>query len=114
MMSSENAIWLDLGYNSRMKSVKSDIDILLFLETLSHFVCLNLLLGIVLFLFNFIGKQLLSCWDGSINPTTLFLGRLGPTKWFSGIQCAFFRQQLTTTLLESAGRKEGPWKTFHG
>ena len=40
----------------------------------------------------------------SVNLPTLFLGRLRPPKW-----CTYFRQKLTTALLESA---EGETKVY--
>ena len=38
----------------------------------------------------------------SVNLTTLFLGRLRPPKRLTSTSCAYFRQQLTTALLEKA------------
>ena len=38
----------------------------------------------------------------SVNLPTLFLGRLGPLKRLTSTLCTYFRQKLTTALLESA------------
>ena len=38
----------------------------------------------------------------SVNLTTLFLGRLRPTKRFNSTKCTNFQKLLVTTLLESA------------
>ena len=38
----------------------------------------------------------------SVNPTTLFLGRLRPPKRLTSTSCTYFRQYLTTALLEKA------------
>ena len=38
----------------------------------------------------------------SVNLPTLFLGRLRPPKWLTSTLCTYFRQKLTTALLESA------------
>ena len=39
---------------------------------------------------------------GSVKLTMLFLGRLGPSRRFTITKCSYFRQELTTALLESA------------
>ena len=41
----------------------------------------------------------------SVNLTTLFLDRLRPPKWLTSTWCTYFRQELTTALLESGGGK---------
>ena len=46
------------------------------------------------------GKHLRS--GGSVNLTTLFLGRLRPPKRLTSTSCTYFRQWLTTALLETA------------
>ena len=38
----------------------------------------------------------------SVNLPTLFLGRLRPPKQLTSTSCTYFRQKLTTALLESA------------
>ena len=38
----------------------------------------------------------------SVNLTTLFLGRLRPPKRLTSTSCTYFRQSLTTALLEKA------------
>ena len=38
----------------------------------------------------------------SVNSPTLFLDRLRPPKWLTSTLCTYFRQKLTTALLESA------------
>ena len=38
----------------------------------------------------------------SVNLPTLFLGRLRPPKRLTSTLCTYFRQKLTTALLESA------------
>ena len=38
----------------------------------------------------------------SVNLTTLFLGRLRPPKRLTSTSCTYFRQKLTTALLEKA------------
>ena len=46
----------------------------------------------------------------SVNLPTLFLGRLRPPKRLTSTLCTYFRQKLTTALLESAGRRnESMW-----
>ena len=58
----------------------------------------------------------------SVNLTTLFLGRLRPPKRLTSTSCTYFRQQLTTALLEKAEgetkvccqtgyRTQDPWLT---
>ena len=41
----------------------------------------------------------------SVNLTTLFLGRLRPPKRLTSTSCTYFRQELTTALLEKSGRR---------
>ena len=46
----------------------------------------------------------------SVNLTTLFLDRLRPPKRLTSTSCTYFRQKLTSALLESAeGEGEGMW-----
>ena len=40
--------------------------------------------------------------ERSVNLTTLFLGRLRPPKRLTSTSCTYFRQELTTALLEKA------------
>ena len=47
----------------------------------------------------------------SVYLTTLFLGRLSPLRGWP-VLCMFFRQKLTTALLESVEGKEWPLKIF--
>ena len=56
---------------------------------------------VVVVLFYVHGKQLRSCRDGQLSLTTLFLGRLRPPKRLTSTSCTYFRQYLTTALLES-------------
>ena len=58
-------------------------------------------------------NQLGSCRVQSIYQTTLLLGRLSPLSGSPGL-CTFFRQQLTTALLDSAEGIEWPQKIFYG
>ena len=44
-----------------------------------------------------------SCRARSVYLTTLLLGRLSPLSGYP-VLCTFFRQKLTTALLESAGK----------
>ena len=41
----------------------------------------------------------------SVNLPTLFLDRLGPPKRLNSTVCTYFRQKLTTALLESAEKE---------
>ena len=80
-----------------------------------HFI--SLVVVVVALLFYVHGKHL-----RSVNLTTLFLGRLRPPKRLTSTSCTYFRQQLTTALLEKAEgetklccqtgyRTQDPWLT---
>ena len=53
-----------------------------------------------------------SCRARSVYPATRLLGRLSPLSC-QPVLCTFFRQKLTTALLESAEGREWPQKIFH-
>ena len=53
-----------------------------------------------------------SCQAWSVYLTTRLLGRLSPLSGLP-VLCTFFRQKLTTALLESAEGREWPQKIFH-
>ena len=53
-----------------------------------------------------------SCRARSVYLTTHLLGRLSPLSGLP-VLCTFFRQKLTTALLESAEGREWPQKIFH-
>ena len=52
------------------------------------------------------------CLARSVYLTTRLLGRLSPLSGFP-VLCTFFRQKLTTVLLESAEGRQWPKKIFH-
>ena len=60
-----------------------------------------------LFVFRFYGpvNPMGSCRARSVYLTTRLLGRLSPLSGYS-VLCTFFRQKLTTALLESADGRE--------
>ena len=57
----------------------------------------HLSIVVVVLLFYVHGKHL-----RSVNLTTLFLGRLRPPKRLTSTSCTYFRQKMTTALLEKA------------
>ena len=68
----------------------------------------------VLFVLRFYGpvNPMGSCQGRTVYLTTRLLGRLSPLSGYS-VLCTFFRQKVTTALLETAEGREWPQKIFH-
>ena len=64
---------------------------------------------LILFVLRFYGpvNPIGSCRARSVGLTTRLLGRFSPLSSYP-VLCTFFRQKLTTALLESAGGREWP------
>ena len=74
----------------------------------------SLFLFVCLFVLRFYGpvNPMGSCRARSVYLTTRLLGRFSPLSGYP-VLCTFFRQKLTTSLLESADGREWPQKIFH-